>query len=158
MGTYVADASEVQPRAGNRAITSTSKPSTSEVGDWIDEAEAELEGALAAAGIPTSYAAGARGFKILRAWIGSYVAGLVRVSWAASAGDGGNEDGRREITEWKDRLRDIAADPSRFSAMLSSAGSSASNTVGLASHVTDSSLGLSASDYAPVFTIKGNNF
>lgn len=158
MGTYVASAAEIQPRAGNRAITSTSKPSTTEVSDWIDEAEAEILGALAASSIPTSYASGTRGFRILRGWVGGYVAGLVRVSWAASAGDGGNQDGQRELDDWKARLRMIADDPSRVSAMLSEAGSPASNTSSLASHVTDSSLGLSPSDYAPVFTIKGNNF
>ncbi len=155
MGTY-ATHSEIAARAGNRPLTSTSKPSTTDVDAWIDEAEAEVLGALRAAGISDSYTAGTSGFNILRGWVGNFVAGLLRVSWAAAAGSGSNEDGRTLVNDWREMLKQIGRDPAHFSAMLSATGGSSTASIGLTSHIQDATLGLTSADYAPTF-LSGRN-
>lgn len=154
MATY-ATVEGVAPRAGNRPLTTTSKPSTTDVGGWLDEAEGELLGALAAAGISTTYTAGSQGANILRGWIENYVAGLLRVSYAAAAGAGSNPDGQELVRTWRDRLASIGRDPAHFSAMLGT-GSAAATSIALSSHIQDSTLGLSTGDYAPTF-LSGKN-
>lgn len=155
MGTYCVN-TEIQARTGNRPLTSTSKPSTGDVDAWIDEAEAEILGALRAAGIETSYAAGTGGFRILRGWIGNYVAGLVRVAWAAAGGDGGNADGRELVTAWRTLLINIGSDTAHYSAMLGSTGTADASALTISSHVTDRTLGLTSADVAPTF-LSGRN-
>lgn len=155
MATYATSAG-VAPRAGNRPLTETSKPSTTDVDGWLNEAEGELLGAFAAAGIATTYTAGSQGANILRGWIEGYVAGLLRVSYAAAAGAGANADGQEQVREWRDRLLRIGRDPAHFSAMLGT-GSASNASIGLSSHIQDSSLGLEAADYAPTFLSPRND-
>lgn len=145
----------VAPRAGNRPLTETSKPSTTDVGGWLDEAEGELLGSFAAAGIATTYTVGSQGANIIRGWIENYVAGILRVSYAAAAGAGSNADGQDLVKAWRDLLDRIGRDPAHFSAMLGT-GSASSASVGLSSHIQDSTLGLTTADYAPTF-LSGRN-
>jgi len=158
VGTYVANYTEIEPRVGGRAISATVKPTQAQVNQWILEAEAELLGTLAAADIPTSYSSGARGFLILQAWIGNYVAGLFRQAYAAAAGDGGNSDGRQLIEAWASLLKDITLNPDRFGAMLDAGGSAPSGTVLAGDHRSDAALGLTDTSIAPTFTLKGTYY
>lgn len=149
MPSQFANVSDVAPRVGDRPLTATTVPSLQQVEEWIIEAEAELLGTLAAVGISTSYSEGTRGFSILRHWVLNYVAGMFRVSHAASGGDGSNTDGQWLVEEWRNRLREIAENADKFAAMLGAAAAGA--TTGLSSHVTDPVLGLEESEYGPTF-------
>lgn len=156
MSTY-ADVDDVRGRIGGRAITTTSNPTTAQVGDWLDEAEAELLGAMAAVGIPTSYASDTTGFLTLRGWVARYVSGLVRKAHAAASGDGDNDDGVDDINWWVEKLEKIKADPDGTSSALGN-GSTATETIGIGSHATDSTLSLSDADVAATFQRGRFNF
>lgn len=156
MSTY-ADVDDVRGRIGGRAITTTSNPTTTQVGDWLDEAEGELLGRMAAVGIPTSYSSGTTGFLTLRGWVARYVAGLVRQSHAAAAGDGDNDDGRPDIEWWDKLLERVSKDPDGVSSALGN-GSTATETIGIGSHATDSTLNLSDADVAATFQRGRFNF
>lgn len=111
-----ASADDVKSRLGKRPLTETSFPSVAHVTAWIDEAEAEILGALEVIGVPRSSLSGS---VILRGWVASFVAGVYRRSMAAAGGDGENRDGQEEISEWRDRLRRMQESPASFVSMFS---------------------------------------
>lgn len=144
MGTY-ASVSDVSGRLPGNTFDATSQPSTSQVSSWIDEAEAEIEGELASAGITTPVTAAA-GIKVLRSWVADYAEGLTRRARAYAAGVVG--DGDEQLRRYEAHLQRIRNEPNRVAAMLAG-GSAATTGVRPRSWWTDTSAG---GDDAPVFT------
>ena len=142
---------------GGRELDNSSNPTTDDAQVILDQAEAELLGQLASVGIPTVYASGSNGATILAGWIARYVAGVLRHSHAAAAGDGGNDDGVDDIRWWDKLFLRIERDPPGVSGMLNG-GSVASATIGIGSHATDPVLNLSDNDVAATFKRGEFNF
>lgn len=144
MGNY-ASSSDVGALVPYRTIGASSQPTTTQVSSWIDEAEAELDGVLAAQGLSTPLS-GTGPIRIAKSWVSEYVAGRVLRAYATAGGDPTNEQGRTEIEQWRLRMKEIAADGSRFGSILGQ-GSAA---VQLTSYPRLS--GLPDTDFAPRFT------
>ena len=145
-----AQVGDVKSRVGGRAIDDNADPSKTDVQKMLNGAEAELDGCLEAAGIPSGiddYPADTKGFLIIQKWVAEYVAGIVRESHAAAGGEGTNDDGNLQVLRWESRLTAITQDPDRYSAMLSTSGSATEGTIQLASHVTDDTLALRREQY-----------
>lgn len=137
-------------RLGNRPIDGSARPNVSDVGLFIDEAEAEVLGILAIHGIAAP-AALANGGLIIAHRVSEYVARLVRWSSAAAAGDSTNPDGQRIREEWEVWLRYLRENPDLVSAEFSGASTSASS-LRLSSYVTDNRDGKTSADFAPRVT------
>ncbi len=120
-----AQLSDVQARITLGALTTTTDPTTVEVQDWLDDAEAETRGYMRAAEIPLDYPADSDGGRILRKHITDYAEGRLRAAWASADGSGENEDGQRELDRYQERLDRLNRDPAWWSAMLSATGQSA---------------------------------
>jgi hypothetical protein len=150
VATY-ANVGDVRGRIPYRTIDATSQPSEVQVEKWIDEAGARAEGTLLAAGISIPTAAGPR--LILKNYIVDYAEGRTRMAYAASGGDGGNDDGKDLVESFKEWILDIAEDSQRWAAIFGS-GSVDSDALLLRSHVTNNPDGESISDgdFDPVFT------
>lgn len=129
---------DITARNPYRAIGASTKPSQSEVEAWISQAEAMLNGALAGAGMTTPYTDSAA-VLILRNWVASYVEGLVRMAYAASGGDGANDDGKDLVKAFLDRLDDIAVNAARYDRMLTPS-STADTTTGVRASNLDGAL------------------
>ena len=151
MGNYVTSA-QIAAKMPYRTFTATSEPSTSNIDDWIGEAEAVLNGQLSAAQIGAPVTS-AEGIKILRAWVSDAVIGTIRQAFAQAGGDPNNEAGLAQIERFNDRLIDIANNPARYYSMLVG-GSTATSNRQFKSHVTDHPDGKSvaAGDFEPVFS------
>lgn len=126
----------VRSRLTRETIDTTSQPSQAEVQGWLDEAEAETAGILAAGGVSTTYAADTRGALTLRKHIADFVAGMVRAAWASADGDADNTDGQREIELYQARIEDMRATPASWSARLGDAGATTASARIISSHVT----------------------
>ena len=150
MGTYVSTA-QVNARLPYRTIDSNSSPTATQVGEWIDEAEALLHGALNAAEVTTPITGG-DGVKIMRSWVLDYAVGRTRIAYASSGGDGGNDAGVDEIESFNERVNDILNNPMKYSAMLN-AGSGSSSSRRLRGVQTDNadSLTVAGGDFKPSF-------
>ena len=150
MGTYAAT-SNVQARLPYRTIDASSEPNDTQVSGWIDEAEAALEGALAAGQVSVPVT-NANGIKQMRAWALDYPVGMTRLAYGATGGESAEDEGTAMIERFWDRVDDILDNPSRYSAMLSG-GTAGDSTRGLRSYVTDNADGatISGGDFTPTF-------
>lgn len=151
MGTYVSN-SQIAAHLPYRTFGSSTSPSTTDIDNWIDEAEALLEGALAASQIATPITSTA-GVKIMRAWLTGAIVGTVRMSFAAAGGDPNNQAGESQIEKFNERLTDILNRPQIYQQQLGGgAGTSASRQI--RSYVTDNtdSKTLADGDFDPTFT------
>ena len=108
---------DIQARLPGRPISATSKPTQAQIETWITDAENQLNGALAAEGLPAPYTA-ATAVSQLKAWVCEYVEGLVRQAHASGSGDGNNVDGAKLIEHWFGRLDDISRNPSKWGGRL----------------------------------------
>lgn len=155
-GSVVAVAS----RAGRGVPTEETTPSYSAVSAWLDEAEAELLGAILAGGGPASYVAGSPGALQVRAKVELYVSGLFRGAHAGAGGDGTNDDGQELRQAWDAYLDRLRSNTGNILASFDASGSQP--VVRMGSHSTDASLGLTSDEVAPLFTIAkgraGGNF
>jgi hypothetical protein len=151
VGTYAATA-DVQRRNPYRVIGVSTSPSSTDVDEFISEAEASLHGALAAAQIPTPIT-DANGSRLLKAWVLNYAEGRVRMAYAAAGGDGANSDGRDLVDGFWARVNDIIDNPTRYASMLFS-GSAPSGTRRVRCYQLDNqdSKSIGNDDFAPVFT------
>lgn len=145
MATYVSVA-DVKSRVGGRPLDATSNPSSDEVTAMLDEAEAEILGCLTAVGIEISE--GTRGSLIVRGWIADYISGVFRVSYAAAAGDGNNNDGLEQVRRWDALKTIIREDSAHVAAMLSVGGTVSSEASNFRSYVTDNEDGKAVSSFA----------
>lgn len=150
----------VASRSGRDVPTAASKPTYADVAAWLDEAEAELLGAILAGGGPASYASGTPGALQVRAKVELYVSGLFRGTNAGAGGDGTNDDGRELRQAWEAYLDRLRSNTGNILASFDASGSQP--VVRMGSHSTDASLGLTPDDVAPLFTIAkgraGGNF
>jgi hypothetical protein len=151
VGTYVNNA-QIAAKLPYRNFTATSKPSTTDLDNWIDEAEAVLEGALDAAQITTPVTS-TKGVKIVRTWVSEAVIGTVRMSFAHSGGDPNNESGQAQIEAFNERLTDIMNNPQRYQ-MLLSGGAGSDSSRQIRSHSLDHPDGktISGGDFEPTFS------
>jgi len=151
MGTY-ASASNVQARlpGSSRTIGASTDPSTTDVNEYIADAEALLTGALDAAQIDTPVTS-TTGTAILQAWVTDYAEARTRKAWASAGGDGGNDDGRDELERFDERLKDITDNPQKYEAMLT--GGAATNSKQVRSYTLDNQDGktIEAGDFDPIF-------
>jgi len=156
MGTYVSTA-QVGARLPYRTIDGSSSPSSTQVGEWIDEAEAILHGALNAIEVSTPIT-GTDGTKIMRSWVLDYSVGRTREALAAAGGDHGNDAGREEIERFNTQIEEILNNSMRYSAMLQ-AGSGDASARQIRSYVLDNadSKTISDGDFSPTFE-RGEQF
>jgi hypothetical protein len=117
VGVY-ATSDDVQRRNPYRTISATSSPSTTDVEEFIAEAEAALHAALSAAQARTPVT-DANGARLLKAWVLDYCEGRVRQAYAAAGGDGNNDDGAELVQKFWERLDDVMNNATRYSSMLS---------------------------------------
>jgi len=151
MGTYVSTA-QVSARLPYRTIDGSSSPTSTQVSEWIDEAEALLHGALNAAEVTTPIT-GTDGVKIMRSWVLDYAVGRTRIAFASAGGDGGNDAGIEDVDRFNERVTDILNYPMRYSAMLNAgSGSSSSRQIRGVQTDNDDDLSVSNGDFAPTFS------
>jgi len=142
MGDY-ASVTNVVGRLPGRTISASTTPSTTTVGEWIDEAEAELNGSLASIGMSTPIA-NATGLKIVRAKVVSYVAGRTERSYRSLDDDSAGADLMEEFRNFIDLIHE---NPTKVEMMLTlSTGSSDGSGSDLRAYETDNSDGLSIAD------------
>ena len=147
-----ATVANLQARIPYREISVSSVPTTAQVQEWLDNADATIDGALQAGELPAPYT-DATAVRIIKEWVLDYVEGRVRVALASASIDGLNTDGVRAIDRWEARLADIHRWPDRFGAMLG-AGAAPAASITLRAYSTDNNDGLSigAGDFDPTFT------
>ncbi len=147
-----ATSSDVQARDPYRPISATTSPTTTQVTQWLTEADALLNGALQAGQISTPVTS-ANGLEILKSWACDYGEGHLRMAYAASGGDGSNTDGRDLLEKFYKILEDILDNPARYGAMLQG-GTAGSSARRLRGHVLDNAdnLTVEAGDFAPKVT------
>lgn len=150
-----ADLEAVRGRLPWRTINTTSRPSQARVQSWLDEAQALLNGALAAGGLPAPYADGSSAATQLGVWVVDYVEARVKNAYGA---DGERDfvtgEGDEAIAAFNDRLDDILKRPAVYGAMLGTVSAAPDSARRLRSHVLDNSDGesIAAGDFAPAFT------
>ena len=151
MGTYVST-TQVGARLPYRTFSGSTSPSTSEISEWIDEAEAMLHGLLNTVEISTPIT-GTDGIKIMRSWVLDYSVGQTRISLAAAGGDGDNDAGIDQLNRFYEVANDIVRNPMKYSAMLSGgAGSTSARTLRGYQTDNDDSRTVSNGDFSPKFT------
>lgn len=143
---YTTVSGDVQPQVAGRTISASTSPSTSEVEQWLAEAELALVGALGGAGVSVPEASD-DGANLIRAWASEYPLGKVKIAWLDQL-----DEGRELVSRFWERLSDIRANPSFYDAMLSggSAGDSSRQCRG---YVLDNKDGKSIGngDFDPIF-------
>ncbi len=139
------------PDVSSGDFTVTSKPTKAQVQVWLDESEAELNGQLLAAQLPAPFAA-TDAKLILGRLITDYAEGRVRRVFAASGGDGTNDDGIDLLKSFQDKIDSIQRRPLWWGLRLG-AGSTDDGARRLRGHVLDNADGLSisAGDFKPEF-------
>jgi hypothetical protein len=115
---------DITARLPTRPISASSKPTQAQIEAWILDATYQIDGALAAEGLPAPYTA-AGAVSQIKAWICEYVEGLVRQAHASGDGDGSNDDGEKLIEHWFARLDDISRNPSKWGGRLAAGAVSA---------------------------------
>lgn len=113
-----------------KTITETSKPSTGSISKWIAEAEAEVDGYLARAGIAVPMSA-ARGLLVLRGKVAACV--TARTKHALADGTPVNHENLRQEAEklraeWDAFLLELKSDPTGMATMLGVGGGSSSGS------------------------------
>lgn len=142
---------DVQKRI-SRTIDASEEPSQATVSAWMSDGEQRVRAALRAHDItvPTT----SPGVDALEYLAVTYGTGRTKEALAAAEGRGDNEYGREELEEFKEALQDIHSNPETWRAMLSGP-STAGNSGGVRSHVTDDQFEGRSSDndaFKPVFT------
>jgi hypothetical protein len=153
VGSY-ASTSDIAARLSGRTISTTSKPTTAQTSAWIDEAEAQIEGALASIGMTVPVASPARALVILRAWTLLYAEGHTRMAFASAGGDGTNDDGKDMLEQFYARLDFIRTNPTATESMLSD-GSPGDSARRMRGYVTDNDddKSIGNDDFLPTFEI-----
>lgn len=133
MGDYADAATHVQPLLGGRTFGASAIVTTAQADAWIDQAERELIGTIAAGGGSTDYTADTtHAVLIIREWVSMFVAGKCRMAYASAAGDSDNDDGRQEVEDWRELLQAIRSNPIPYVQLL--AQSASQSVAGIRSH------------------------
>jgi hypothetical protein len=120
-----ASTSDVQARVPHPTLTTTTKPSTTQVAQWLVEADAMLNGAAATAGLTTPVTGD--GAEILKSWASDYGEGHVRTALAAAGNDGTNDSGKDLLEQFRKNLESLRL--GEFNQMLASGAASGSARV-----------------------------
>jgi len=116
MGTY-ASVSDVQARLPSRTIGASTKPSTTQVGEFIDQGEALLTGALMGADVAVPIT-DTTGIEQMKSWATDFAEGLTREAYASAQGDDDVNAGADKIKAFRDLLDEIKNDGDRYYKML----------------------------------------
>ena len=148
---YVTTAN-VQARLPGRTLSASSKPTLTQVGEWVEEGAALLDGALLAASLDAPYTA-ARALLILRSWSLLYSEGHTRMAFASAGGDGTNDDGKDMVEQFRDLLVWIRENGPTVGGMLAS-GDAPEASRRVRGYVIDNSddVNITDGDFAPQFT------
>jgi hypothetical protein len=119
--------SDVQARVAGRDIGASTKPTSSQVTQWITEAEAMLTGALNAVNVSTPIT-NTNGVEILKSWACDFAEGHIRLAWLADTG-GVSDEAQRLVDTFHGRLQDIIDKPSFYEGMLNGGSVSAAERV-----------------------------
>jgi len=145
---YTSVTSDVAPLIAGRTISASTKPTTTQVEEWLAQAEIAMVGALGGAGVsvPASTADGAH---ILRAWIAEFAVGNVKLTWLDSDQI---EEGRELVKRFWDRFDQIRENASFFDAMLNG-GSSGEGSRMTRGYVLDNAddKSITDGDFDPIF-------
>lgn len=150
-----AESTDVQARLPGRTISATSKPSDDDVTGWCVEADALIDGALAAyTNLTVPVTLPDRATVILKSWALLYAEGHTRMAFATGGGDGTNVDGKDLVEQFEAKLEWVRTHPQQAEAALSATGSASSSTRRMRGYVIDNNDGKSvgAGDFAPTFT------
>ena len=150
-----ATSSDVAARVG-RTLSATSAPTTTQVTEWITQAEAELNGALDAQGI-TNPITDSDGINFVK----PYVCARAAMFWLQnkdSVTDESNSQAQIEAfeREWRYLTEKIEKQPAVVAAMVGHALGTSAGSSKIRAYQTDNSDGLTISDgdFDPVFTRK----
>lgn len=144
---------DVALRLAGRTIDASSAPTATTVTAWIEEAEAELEGTLAAVGLTVPVTA-ARGISICKAKVISRVAGRVERAYASGTDMETQDVAADLMKEFEDFLALISDDPGKVATMLGQTGGAAGGKGIFRSYVVNNSHGKTVDDgdFDPVFS------
>jgi len=150
--TYASTDDITTGRLPGRSLSGSSKPNTTQIAQWITEAESMLHGRLAQAGVSTPIT-DSDGIEIMKAWACDYATGQTLMALSSGADDQTHTTGKELIDSFKAILAEIPTDPSGFESMLSG-GSTSESTRRVRSYPVDNSDGKSISDgdFDPTFT------
>ena len=123
---YGASTGDIRGRVPYRTIDANTTPSAANVKEWLDEAEAMINGALQAAEIAPVPITSDIGVKILKKLTVDYAEGRTRKAFAASGGDGSNEDGQVLCDAFEEAIESIIKNPAIWDAKLN--GSATAST------------------------------
>lgn len=145
MPTWAA-ADDVRARVSYATIDSNSRPTTAQVEQWIDEAEGEIRGVLAAAGQPITYTA-TDAVNTLTGAATDYAEGHVRRVFNEI------EEGDKLIARFDAFIESLKKNPTQLAGELAQSDV-ASSTIGNRSYATDNNDGLSIEngDFEPLIT------
>ncbi len=122
MSTY-GTLDKVRARLPLVEISSTSTPSQTQVQEWIDEAEDELNGTLRSCGLPAPYT-DAASVRILGRHVTNYAEGQTRKALASELGTADEADGQALIEKFETALASLRASPAAWGQVLASDGGS----------------------------------
>jgi len=108
-----ATTSDVQARFAAWTIGSGTSVTTTQVTQWLVEADAFINRALTAAGL-TAPATNADLLQVFKSAATDYALGYLRMALAAAGGDGSNDDGKDLVAGFKAMLADIRAHPADY--------------------------------------------
>lgn len=145
MGNY-SSSSYVAKLVPYYAIGASTTPSSTTVDEWVDQAEAELDGVLIAQG-GTTPITGTRAINMARSWVSRRVKGQVLEAYASAGGDPANDNGAADAKWWDELIKSLRRDAT---VILAELGQGDAGT-DLSSYVTDNSDGLTSSSFEPSF-------
>jgi hypothetical protein len=149
---------DIQARNPYRSITASTKPSITDVNAWIVEAEAEINGYLAAMDFE-SPCTNSTGKSILKNKVVTYVSGLLKKAYASAGGDGSNDDGKDDIDMWNLFLDDLDKAPDKWGRIFQAGSKVGASTSRIRSYATcnNDNKSIANGDFDPEFT-KGSIF
>jgi hypothetical protein len=142
---------DVASRLSYATIDADSEPNTTEVQQWLDDAEAQIKASLESGDLPTTFTAGSNAISILKEIVVDYAEARCRLVWASN----GLTDQYAEdmLERFHERREDIADRPNYWAGRLK-AGSPTPQHLMISGTATQDVGGRSvtSSDLAPVFT------
>jgi hypothetical protein len=150
MASNWAQVSDLQARVTYETISTTSTPTTAQVQTWIEDAEARVRLALAAAGLTTTYTGDAT--SELKLWVIDYPLGEIQCAWATAQGES-SDVGEALKLRFEDRIEWIRKNPEAAADRLGQL-TSTSDVIRVRSHITHHPDGhtVSGGDFTPAFT------
>lgn len=142
---------DVASRLSYATIDADSEPSTTEVQQWLDDAESQIKASLESGDLPTSFTSGASAISILKEVVVDYAEARCRLVWASN---GLTDQFAEDLLErFHERREDIADRPNYWAGRLK-AGAPTPQNLMISGTATQDVGGrtVTSSDLAPVFT------